>query len=307
MAANRQIPTSASSPPQSGDTVLDAIQEELTSLFNAGVFPLSSIAGTANAVTANVTPPLTGALQNGMGFLFRPASTNTDAMTMAIDGLSAVDLVDRHGNAMTPGLIIANSVYLLIYNGTLGDLVAITVEPGLVGRQEKYFSVASGDIYTRTTSGAAAGTTETTTNKVMQKTLDFDASAIEYAQFQFRAPKRWNEGTMTAIFVWSHAATTTNFKVSWAIQGLARSNDDALDTAFGTAVISNDTGGTTDDSYESPETSAFTLSGTPAAGDLLTFQVYRVATDATNDTLAVDARLLGVHLFWTADSAGEAA
>ena len=307
MAANRQIPTSASTPPQSGDTVLDAIQEELTSLFNAGIFPLSSVAGTANAVTANVTPSLTGALQNGMGFIFRPASTNTGAMTMAIDGLAAVDVVDRHGAAMTAGLIIANSVYLLQYNGTLGDLVAIGVEPGLIGRQQRYFSVANGEIYTRTTSGAAAGTAETTTNRVMQKTLDFDASAIEYAQFSFRAPKRWNEGTMTAIFVWSHAATTVNFKVAWGIQGLARSDDDALDTAFGTAVTVNDTGGTTDDIYHTAETSAFTLSGTPAAGDSLFFQVYRNATDATNDTLAIDARLLGVHLFWTADSASEPA
>lgn len=158
----------------------------------------------------------------------------------------------------------------------------------------------------RTTNGAAAGTAETTTNKVMLKTLDFDASTIEYAQFQVRMPKSWDEGTVTAVFVWSHASTTTNFKVSWGLQGVALSDDDAGDAAFGTAIYSNDTGGTTDDIYVSPTTAAITIAGTPAAEDLVVFQVLRKADDATNDTLAIDARLHGVTVYYTVNAGDDA-
>lgn len=151
----------------------------------------------------------------------------------------------------------------------------------------------------RTTNGAAPGAVETSTNKVMLSSLDFDATTIEYAQFAIQMPVSWDEGTITAKFTWKHAATTTNFGVSWGIQGVALSDDDAADAAFGTAIYANDTGGTTDDIYRSPETAAVTIGGTPAAGDYVVFQVMRKADDGTNDTLAIDAGLLGVSVFYT--------
>jgi len=101
--------------------------------------------------------------------------------------------------------------------------------------------------------------------------------------------------------VWSHAATTTNFTVIWGIQGLALSNDDAADTAFGTAVTVTDVGGTTNDIYRSDESGAITIGGTPAASDVVVFQVYRDA-DAGGDTMAIDARLHGVMLFFTTNA-----
>ena len=163
--------------------------------------------------------------------------------------------------------------------------------------------VPAGTMTARTTNGAASGTVETSTNKVMLKTLDFDASTIEYAQCSVRMPKSWDLGTLTAEFVWSHAATTTNFGVSWGIQAVALSNDDAADAAFGTAVYANDTGGTTNDVYVSPATTAVTVGGTPAAEDWVVVQVLRKADDGTNDTLAVDARLHGVSIKYTTSAA----
>lgn len=151
----------------------------------------------------------------------------------------------------------------------------------------------------RTTNGAVAGSEETSTNKVMLSSLDFDASTIEYAQFAIQMPESWDESTITAKFTWKHAATTTNFGVSWGIQGVALSDDDASDAAFGTAIYANDTGGTTGDIYRSPETAAVTIAGTPAAGDYVVFQVLRKADDGTNDTMAIDAGLLGVSVFYT--------
>lgn len=133
-------------------------------------------------------------------------------------------------------------------------------------------------------------------------TLDFDASTVEYAQFAIPMPKSWNEGTITAQFRWSHAATTTNFGCVWGIQAVAVSDDDPIAGAYGTAQTVNDTGGTTNDLYITAETGPITVGGMPAAGDTVFFRVYRNATDATNDTLAIDARLHSVVIFITTDA-----
>jgi hypothetical protein len=155
----------------------------------------------------------------------------------------------------------------------------------------------------RTTNGAAPGSNETTTNKVMYRTFDFDASTKEYAQFQIGMPKSWNEGTVTAAFCWTAASGSGN--VIWGLQGLALSNDDALDQAFGTAQTATDTLISAGDVHWTSATSAVTIAGSPAAEDLVTFQVYRDA-DAGGDTLGVDAKLLGLRLYITLDAVNDA-
>ena len=158
------------------------------------------------------------------------------------------------------------------------------------------FIPASGMV-SRTTNGAADGTTETTTNKVMVETKDFDTSTVEYVQFQIAMPKSWNEGTMTAHFHWIAGGTGT---ATWAIQALARSDDDPIDTAFGTAQTVTDTVTATTDVMISANTSAITAAGTPAAEDLVFFQVYR-----NGGTLASDAKLVGVTLNFTVNAADD--
>jgi hypothetical protein len=52
-------------------------------------------------------------------------------------------------------------------------------------------------------------------------------------------------------------------------------------------------------------TAAITIGGTPAEADWVVFQVYRNAASGS-DTLAVDARLHGVALIYTTDTANDA-
>ncbi len=156
-----------------------------------------------------------------------------------------------------------------------------------------------------TTNGASIGTVETTTNKVMVKTLDHDASTVEYDQFAVRMPKSWDRGTITAVFVWSHAATATNFGVEWLIRALAIGNGDACDAAFGSWAGIPDTGGTTDALYISDETGAVTVAGSPQSEDWVVFEIAREVTNIL-DTLAVDARLHGVTLYITTDAENDA-
>lgn len=153
----------------------------------------------------------------------------------------------------------------------------------------------------RTTAGAAAGSAETATNKVMVETLDFDQATDEFAQFSVPMPKSWNEGTVTAKFIWT--ATATGDAV-WGIQAVAISDDDVLDAAFGAAQTVTDSVTAANDLMHSAFTAALTIAGTPAERDLVVFQVYRDADNAA-DTLAADAKLLGVVLQLTTNAADD--
>jgi len=178
-------------------------------------------------------------------------------------------------------------------------------DPGddAIGKQTMWIP-ASGMI-SRSTNGPAGGSFETTTNKVMAVTLDFDTTTQEFAQFTVAFPKGWNEGTVTFQFFWCHASTTTNFGVVFGLEAVALANDDPLESAFGTAITVADTGGTTDDVYVSPESNPVTIAGSPGVDELVVFQIKRVPSDGS-DNLAVDARLLGIKLFFTTDAATDA-
>lgn len=145
---------------------------------------------------------------------------------------------------------------------------------------------------------AAVATVATAANQIDITSLDFDAITQEYCQFQWPIPAQWNEGTITFIPVWSHAATVTNFGVVWDLQAIAVSDDESMAQNFGTAQTSVDTGGTTNDIYFGPESSAITVAGTPVAGDIICFRGSRV-TGNGSDTMAIDARLHGFILLIT--------
>jgi hypothetical protein len=151
------------------------------------------------------------------------------------------------------------------------------------------------------TIGAAGpnNTSSGTTNLVDFQTMDFDASVIEYAQSPlFSMPADYNGGQVSYKVMWTHGSTTTNFKVAWALQAIAYGDNQPIDAAWGTAVQVNDTGGTTNYFYISPS-GTITVAGSPAAGCGMKFRLQRVATDGTNDTLAVDAKMIGVQVTYT--------
>ncbi len=165
--------------------------------------------------------------------------------------------------------------------------------------------VPSAAMASTTTNGAEYAELELATNDVMIATMDFDTTTSESAQFQVRMPKSWDEGTVLFAASWSHAATTTDFGVTWSLGGNAVSDGGALDAAIGTAIDVSDTGGTTNDMYISARSAAVTIGGTPAAEDMVTFKILRDVADASDD-MAIDARLHGVTLYYTVDAEDDA-
>ncbi|MFM7797069.1 MAG: hypothetical protein ACKO7N_09935, partial [Candidatus Nitrosotenuis sp.] len=152
----------------------------------------------------------------------------------------------------------------------------------------------------RATNGAEdGGKKETSTNKVNYSTWDFDTTTQEFTQFMWQPPRNYNNGTVKFTPYWT--AGSGSGGVVWACQGVAISNDDPLDSAFGTEQTSTDTFIVANDVHVGPQSSAITIAGTPADSDLIIFQVKRNPSDAS-DTLGVDAQLIGVMLEYTIDS-----
>lgn len=220
--------------------------------------------------------------------LRRGSAAETAAFTGAV-GEATVDTTDDR---------------IVVHDGATAGGHPMAKESEVIKQGRHTIWIPASAMTSRTTNGAASGTAEMTTNKNMFATNDFDASTQEFVQFEIQFPKSWNLGTVTFQPVWSHPSTSTNFGVVFGLAGVARSNDDAGDVAFGTAQTSTDTGGTTNDIYVGPESSAITIAGTPAVDDVVQFQLARNVSDGS-DTMAVDARLHGIRLFFTVNAADD--
>ncbi len=163
--------------------------------------------------------------------------------------------------------------------------------------------VPAGAMVPRTTNGAAEGDTELSTNDVMLRTLDFDTSTEEGAGFFIAMPKSWNESTVTFIPYWT--AGSGSGGVVWGLAGYSFSDNDALDTAVSGQQTSTDTFITANDCHVGAASSAITIGGTPAEGDIVYFEVTREVADGS-DTLGVDALLIGIKLLFTTSAINDA-
>lgn len=132
--------------------------------------------------------------------------------------------------------------------------------------------------------------------------LAFDSAVDEYGQFEIDFPKSWDLGTLTAQFVWTGLTSDTG-DVTWGIQAVAEADNDAIDTAYGTAVMVTDTFLTANDRHITSESSSVTVGGSPSVGDSICFQVFR---DTSGSTRAADANLIGIRLYFTTDKENDA-
>ncbi len=192
-------------------------------------------------------------------------------------------------------------------NGTTSNSTALVVD-GNSG------TIVTGMVITGTgVTGTVTVTTVTDQNNLVlssSQSLTNDVALTftqqdEGAQFQISMPKSWNEGTITYAVYWTTTATDTD-GVAWGLEGVAVSDNDTIDVAYGTAVVvTDDALGAAEDLMVSATSSALTIGGSPAAGDLCFFRVYRDHDDA-NDDMAEDARLIGVKMFFTTDAPTDA-
>jgi len=145
---------------------------------------------------------------------------------------------------------------------------------------------------------------ETTSGRPDMYILDFDKDSDEFAQFAVAFPKSWNLGTVTFQVFWSGVAATGG--VSWGLQGVAFADNDSIDTAYGTAVVVDDTEqGAVEEVNVSAASGAVTIAGSPGDDELCYFRIFRDVSDS-NDDSGGDARLHGIKLFYTTDAKNDA-
>lgn len=271
----------------------------------------SGTSGGVLAFTASGTLASSGALTaNGLVLGGGAGAAPSTVAGIASDGASQLQLGVAGSSVGSVQLRNATSGSITIQptTGALGTVTltapATTGTIGLAAQtQGKHMvPVMAGGMTPSATGGCAAlATVASAANQPDIVTLDFDATTQEFAQFSIPMPESWNEGTVTFQAIWSHPSTTTNFGVAWQLQGLAVSDNEAIAQAYGTAVVVTDTGGTTNNVYTTAESSAITIAGTPANKDTVFFRVARVPADA-GDTMAVDARLHGIRLYFTTNA-----
>ena len=191
-----------------------------------------------------------------------------------------------------------------LFAGSGVTAASSVISNDVIGKQSMWVPAVA--MYPTNTGGCAAiALTETTAARPDMYTLDFDASSDENAQFSVAFPSYWNEGTITYQAYWTTTATDTD-GVAWSLAGVAVSDNDTIDVAFGTAVVvTDDALGAAEDLMVTAESGAVTIAGSPAAGDLCYFNIERDVSDA-NDDMAEDAKLIGIKLFYTIDDVHEA-
>jgi hypothetical protein len=225
-------------------------------------------------------------------------TTNVDIVgALTASNLSGTNTGDEAAASTTVAGVVELATIAETNTGT--DTSRAVTPDGLSGATRTIFLSAAGGTPTTTGGCAAVVQVEAATNDVDYWVLDYDASTDESAFWQFVMPDSYDGGTITATFYWTAASGSGN--VVWGCQGLSFADSDAIDTAYGTAQTVTDGLLTAADVHISSATSAITLAGGPAGGELVNIKVYRDA-DNGSDTLAVDARLIGVRLEYTIDA-----
>jgi len=186
-------------------------------------------------------------------------------------------------------------------NGTDGDPYDLTFTNDAIGKQSIWIPATA--MYPTKTGGCAAiALTETTAARPDMYTLDFDASSDENAQFSIAFPSYWDEGVIQFQVYWTTTATDTD-SVDWELAAVSVVDSGTIDVAFGTAVsVTDNVISAAEDLYVSAVSGDLTVAS--AAANAVTF--FNIERDAGSDSMAEDAKLIGIKIFYTVDDVHEA-
>lgn len=148
----------------------------------------------------------------------------------------------------------------------------------------------------RATSGCGQSTYDSGASDVTIPTLDFDTTTQEYAHsLPIRMPKGWDGGPVLFFVDWTNTGGSSTQGVAFSLAGRAFGNDDAINGAFGTAVVVTDTWLAQNDWHETPVSLPVTIGNSPQEGDTVIFELSRVVSNGA-DNMAGDALVGNVTL-----------
>lgn len=151
-------------------------------------------------------------------------------------------------------------------------------------------------------SGGPAASTNvwaTTTDAQSIETFDFDADTDETVMFTLTLPIAWDGADPKMKLFWKPVTDVDSSEVVvWGIVGGSINDNEDGGNTLGTAAQVSDTGLQSTNKLHLTAAGAVDIGGTPSAGHMVWFKVYRDANDGS-DTMEGDARLIGVQLQYT--------
>ena len=231
--------------------------------------------------------------------------------TLTIEGEAIIDLnastrVDVSGDIKVGSNIeLGHASDTTLARSASGEVTIEGVAVKKVGTENMWVPATAMTPRDNAGCGALTTTAAATNGRADITHLPFDASTQEHAQFSVAMPKSWNEGTIKAQFYWTTTGSDTD-AVIWGISGVSYANDNPMDVAFGTAVtVTDNILSAAKDILVSAETGDVTIAGSPAAGEICYFEVFRDADDGS-DTVGEDCLLIGVKIIYTTDTSTDA-
>lgn len=125
-----------------------AMSDLLSSEARAGILPMSSVGGTANAVTASL--PAGSSVVAGLRAMLTPVAANTGSVTLAVSGGAASQVRTAGDAQLAPGELAAGRPVIIQRDGTVWRVIADFTPPSYVDGQvaslRADLSVATDDV-----------------------------------------------------------------------------------------------------------------------------------------------------------------
>jgi hypothetical protein len=227
------------------------------------------------------------------------------AQTLPNTGLHILDTGGDHDYIITPGEDATADRTLTLDLGDADRTLTLNDDITPLGQGLHTITIPATAMLRAITNGPSSAQVESASNDINYKVLDFDASTDEYAHFNILMPKGWNEGTVSFQVTWTTTATDTD-GVAWGLQAVAISDNESIDASWGTAVVVTDNAqSAAGEALVTSISSAVTVGGSPAEGDIVFFRIFRDVSDG-NDDMTEDARLISIKILYTVNAATDA-
>ena len=263
---------------------------------------VTSITGTANNLTASAS---TGAITLNLGsnVLTTGGSAQTITKGLTLNSATLGGQINFNGQTIlnTGTLTLPTSTDTLMGKATTDTMTEKTLRTNSTGNAviaDPSLAILTAGGATLQASGSPPKTTIDGTN-MDYITLDFDPSTDETVIWNFEIPTDVDASQNIAVDIkYLKSSAGASDGVCWSGAFLGRVAGEAVDSSFGTAVLTCDSTINTAGQLDTHHLSFTTAQHGLSAGDVVFFKLFRDA-DNGSDGLTVDIRLIDVKVSWT--------